>query len=134
MGTFQSERATAVDGRPRVATGRLVRVQVVDGRSVLTVRRAGGHDREVVLPGIPNPGLARRLTAGFRRLAWVRIDTASRSVRCEVSGLARRPHRCRLPLGAALALAGDVPTLVRLASEEGPIAQKAPTAEEGAAW
>jgi hypothetical protein len=95
--------------------GRFVGLRVVGRRSVLTVRATGGYDREVTLAARPNLGLARNLTGGFRRLAWVRIDTTSTPMRCEVSGIARRPHRCRIPLAAALALAAaDVPTLVRL--------------------
>ncbi|MDQ3304524.1 MAG: hypothetical protein M3535_00820 [Actinomycetota bacterium] len=105
---------TASRDRVSVA-GRLVGLRLVGGRSVLTVRVAGGYDREVTLAARPNLGLARNLTGGFRRLAWVRIDTTSTPVCCEVSGIARRAHRCRIPLAAALALAAaDVPTLVRL--------------------
>ncbi|MBA3281037.1 MAG: hypothetical protein H0U29_02295 [Acidimicrobiia bacterium] len=88
---------------------------MLDGRTVVTVRLAGGADGEVTLAATPNPGLARSLTAGFRRMAWVRIDASGPGVRCEAAGIARRAHHCRLPLAAALALAeADVPTMVRL--------------------
>lgn len=126
MTTQQAERVrsgplvgeTASRDRVSVA-GRFVGLRVVGRRSVLTVRAAGGYDREVTLAARPNLGLARNLTGGFRRLAWVRIDTTSVTPRCEVAGIARRAHRCRLPLAAALALAeAEVPTLVRLRAQE----------------
>ncbi len=122
MATDQSERVRIVRpgldrsrSGPTPAAGRVVGLRVLDGRSIVTTGLAGCPDGEVTLAGVPDPGLARMLTAGFRRVAWVRIDASGPSVRCEVSGIARRPHRCLVPLAAALALAeADVPTLVRL--------------------
>lgn len=123
MASHQLEQQAQVDrlGTPgptagrRPATGRFAGLRVLDGRSVVTVCLAGGADREVTLAGTPNSRLARSLTAGFRRMAWVRIDASEAEVRCEAAGIARRAHHCRLPLAAALALAeADVPTVVRL--------------------
>lgn len=122
MATHQSEQVRSArlgraQARPAQApaVGRVVGLRVLDGRSLVTVRLPGCPDSDVALAGVPDPGLARTLTTGFRRLAWVRIDASGTNIRCEVSGIARRPHRCRLPLAAALALAeADVPTVVRL--------------------
>ena len=122
MATDQAEEIQAAT-RPRMAglaparfaAGRFAGLRAVDGRSIITVGLPGRPDAEVTLVGTPDARLARSLTTGFRRLAWVRIDASGPRVRCEVSGIARRPHQCRLPLAAALALAAaDVPTLVRL--------------------
>lgn len=103
------------------ATGRFAGLRVVDGRSVVTVRLEGRGHAQVTLEATPDHRLARCLTAGFRRLAWVRIDVRTlgeATVRCQVAGLARRLHHCRLPLAAALALAeADVPTVVRMRPE-----------------
>ena len=123
MATRQSAQLERVDGeRARVgglpAAGRFAGLRVVDGRSVVAVRLEGRADAEVTMSTTPDHRLARCLTAGFRRLAWVRIDASGAAVRCEVAGLARRLHHCRLPLAAALALAeAEVPTVVRMRPE-----------------
>ncbi|MBW3611475.1 MAG: hypothetical protein KY438_08090 [Actinobacteria bacterium] len=123
MATGQAEGLGAVDhpasSEPTPgqygAVGAFAGLSVVGGHSHVRVRLAGRPDAEVTLGAIPDARLARTLTAGFRRLAWVRIDASGPITRCEVSGMTRRAHRCRLPLPAALALAeADVPTLVRL--------------------
>lgn len=88
--------------------------------SILTVRLPGGALRDLVLPAAPDPVLARRSTAGFRRLAWLRIDVCRAEARCRVSGIVRRPCSQRLPLAAALALAdAGLPVVVRVPVEEG---------------
>ncbi len=120
MATHRSAQLERVDragtrGGGSPATGRFAGLRVVDGRSVVAVRFEGRADAEVTMGATPNHRLAQCLTAGFRRLAWVRIDVSGTVVRCEVAGIARRVHHCRLPLAAALGLAeAEVPTVVRM--------------------
>lgn len=112
--TIRSTMAQAPSG-PSSMAGRFAGLRVTGGHSVVSVDLHGRPGGQVTLAATPDARLARTLTSGFRRLAWIRIDASSPDVRCEVSGIARRPRRCRLPLAAALALAeADVPTLVRL--------------------
>lgn len=101
--------------RHRVVVGACQRITEAGRSSTVTLRLAGGGHLDVDLPAIGDPELARHLTAGLRRLSWVSIDATGEATRCQVSGVSRRPRRTRLPLAAALALAGDaVPTVVRL--------------------
>lgn len=97
------------------AVGSRFRSMAVAGpSSVVSVRPSSGPDHRVVVPAAPDAGLARRLTAGFRHVSWVRIDVTGPTPRCEVGGATRRPRRQPLPLAAALALAdAGVPTTVR---------------------
>lgn len=99
---------------------RLMGLTVAGSSTVATVRLSGGALRDVVLAGAPDAALARRLSAGFRRVVWVRIDTGGDDVHCELFGLTRRPRRTRLPLSAALALAdAGAPTVVRVPAAAG---------------
>ncbi|HEV2767170.1 MAG TPA: hypothetical protein VGV63_05615 [Acidimicrobiales bacterium] len=101
-------------GEGRLAA-RLVGLTVAGSSTVATVRLPDGAPRDVVLAGAPDTALARRLSAGFRRVVWVRIDAEGKDVHCELFGLTRRPRRTRLPLSAALALAdAGAPTVVRV--------------------
>lgn len=119
MASQQAERvSTAIQKEPgraasRRHTGTCVGVAQAPGSTTLTVRLSSGNV-DVVLPAAPDPALAGRLTGGFRRVSWVSIDTSGERARCEVAALSRRPQRLGLPLAAALALAGRVPTLVRV--------------------
>lgn len=92
----------------------------VPGSTIVTLDLPGGSRREVAVASSPDPDLARRLTAGFRRLVWVRIDLTGPAPRCVVSGTVRRPCTQRLPLAAALALSeAGIPAVVRLPAEKG---------------
>ena len=112
MGAISAAPAPTVPDRH--LTSRVVGLTVVGGTSVVTVAVAGvGHD--LVIPAVPDADQATRLTAGFRRLAWVLLDATGDGWRCEVSGVARRPRRQRLPVSAALALIqGGTPAVVHL--------------------
>ena len=115
MATHQSDRVLAPALRRGGAAGTCVRVVGGSRSSTVTVRLADRRDVDVVLPGAPDLAMAQRLTGGFRRLSWVSIDGRGGGWRCEVACVSRRPQRVRLPLAAALALAGAaVPTIVRL--------------------
>lgn len=127
MATDQATRAKPTQHRdagrlppadsPRSLVGSCLGVRPASGSSTVTLRLAGGGRLDVDLPAVADAGLARHLTAGMRRLSWVSIDVTGAAARCEVAGVSRRPRRTRLPLAAALALAGDaVPTVVRLRS------------------
>ncbi len=90
------------------------------GSSILSVALPGGARRNVVVAARPDQVLARRLTAGFRRLAWVRIDLTGPAPRCQVSGTVRRPRTLHVPVAAALALVdARIPAVVRLPASAG---------------
>lgn len=96
-------------------SGRLAALTVAGSSTVATVRLPGGATRDVVLAGAPDAALARRLSAGFRRVSWVRIDAGGSDPHCELFGTTRYPRRARLPLSAALAMAdAGAPTVVRV--------------------
>lgn len=104
--------------RPRIAT--VAALSAVAGSTILSVAVPGGSRRDLVLAASPDPALARRLTAGFRRLAWVRIDLTGPAPRSQVSGTVRRPRSQQLPLAAALALVdAGIPAVVRLPASGG---------------
>ena len=114
MRTQHTRRVGELVSRGRVAA-RLVGLTVAGSSTVATVQLPGGATRDVVLAGAPDAALARRLSAGFRRVVWVRIDAGGNDVHCELFGLTRRPQRTRMPLSAALALAdAGAPTVVRV--------------------
>ena len=93
--------------------GRVVAVERDGARSVLVVDSPAGRTR-VTVDARPDAVLAHRLTAGMRRVRWVRIAGSPLGSSCELVGMAHRcPVRRRVPLSAALALAADgVPALV----------------------
>lgn len=112
MGAINAAAAATV--RDRHLTSRVVGLTVVGGTTVVTVAAAGGA-QDLVVPAVPDADQATRLTAGFRRLAWVRLHATGDGWRCEVSGVARRPRSQRLPVSAALALIeGGTPAVVHL--------------------
>ncbi len=91
-----------------------------NGSTILTVRTAGGGERDLVVSAAPDPVLARRVTAGLRRLAWVRIDLSAPVPRCQVFGTSRTPRSLSVPLAAALSLADvGLPVVVRVPEVEG---------------
>jgi hypothetical protein len=99
----------------RRVPARLTSLTVAGSSTVATVRLPSGTSRDLALATAPDAALARRLTAGLRRIAWVRIDAAGGRTRCELFGVSRRPFRMGLPLSAALALADHgAPTVVHL--------------------
>lgn len=114
MRTQQARRVEEVGSTPAVP-GRLLALTVAGSSTVATVRVGDGSARETVLAAAPDAALARRLTAGMRRVGWVRIDATGPDARCELFGATRRPHRVPLPLPAALGLADTgAPTILRL--------------------
>ncbi|MBW3546901.1 MAG: hypothetical protein KY452_02015 [Actinobacteria bacterium] len=114
MRTQHTRRVGEPVSAARVAA-RLAGLTVAGSSTVATVRLPGGATRDVVLAGAPDAALARRLSAGFRRVSWVRIDAGGRQPHCELFGMTRCPRRARLPLSAALALAdAGAPTVVRV--------------------
>lgn len=100
---------------PAVQCGRVVTLSSSAGSTIVSVALAGGSRRDLVVGACPDPPLARALTAGFRRLGWVRLDLSGAVPRCQISGIARRPRTQQLPLAAALALVdAGIPSVVRL--------------------
>ncbi len=124
---MRTRQSGPAEGAPTAATSgrwpssaRVVGLSSAAGSSILTVRLPDGVERDLVLPAAPDPLLARRLTSGFRRLAWTRIDLSDPLPRCRVSATYRQPRSQWLPLAAALALAdAGVPTVVRVPGGEG---------------
>lgn len=116
MRTRQSEGTEAASSDPvPTVCATLAGLSCANGSSILSVRLPGGTVREVAVPAGPDPSLARGVTAGFRRLSWVRIDLSGPTARCRVSGASRQPRSQAIPLAAALALAdAGFPAVVRV--------------------
>lgn len=109
------EAGSRPSGPAPTQCGTVASLSTAAGSTILSVAVPGGSHRDLVLAASPDPALARRLTAGFRRLAWVRIDLTGPAPRCQVSGTVRRPRAVHLPLAAALALIdARIPAVVRL--------------------
>ncbi len=96
-------------------SARLTALTVAGSSTVATVRLPDGSIRDVFLSATPDVPLARRVSAGFRRVAWVKIDAAGADPHGELFATTRRPRCAPLPLSAALALAdAGAPTVVRV--------------------
>lgn len=113
------EAAPLASGPPTVAAT-IVGLSSANGSTMLTVRGPGGIERDLVLAAAPDPVLAGRVTGGFRRLAWLRIDLSAPVPRCQVSGTSRQPRSQSIPLAAALSLADTgLPAVVRVPAGRG---------------
>lgn len=121
MRTSQSEETEAARSTsgPRAVGPTVVGLSSAIGSTILTVRAPGASERDVVVSAAPDPVLARRVTAGLRRLAWVRVDLSTPVPRCRVFGTSRQPRSLPVPLAAALSLVdAGLPVVVRVPEAE----------------